>query len=224
AVGEDGAPGLRIWMRTSADGTSFSDPFAIDAKADGVLETTGIAAHVDRFRGTIFVGYLTAGRRGWPEVRLLSSTDGGATFASKVIEGAVKHDVPPRARPGLSQDLVTGRSTGEPHTMVTWDTYARVFWSRIDPHSNTRPSVPIEPRFDRPLHRARAVGLASGTEYLLAWLERPVGDKTAPPMVAWQVWFIDGLVPLGWGEAPEAAGASTPAVFANQGKGFTILY
>jgi len=82
----------------------------------------------------------------------------------------------------------------------------------------------VSPRETRTSRRYRAVGLSAGTEYLMAWLEQPVGDRSAPPVLAWQVWFIDGLAPLGWGQAPIGPGVSSPAVIANHPRGFTILY
>lgn len=217
--------GLRVWMRTSVDGASFDPPVAIDAKVDGVSDSSAVSAHADRINGTVYLFYLTAGRRDVSEVRLLSSTDGGATFASKLIEMAARHSTPPQARPCLSQEIVTERTIGKGLTIVSWDTYAQVYWGGLDPRTRKlQRSPPITPRDPGSARRLRAAGIASGSEYILAWLEHPVGDRSQPMRVGWQVWYAIGLVPLGWGQAPEPAGDSMPAVFANRGRGFTIVY
>ncbi|NOT29975.1 MAG: exo-alpha-sialidase [Planctomycetes bacterium] len=222
---EGETPGLRVWMRTSVDGATFGPPVAIDAAADGVSDSSAVSAHTDRVNGTIYFFYLTAGRRGAPEVRLLSSTDGGATFVSKLIEMASRHNTPPQARPCLSQEIVTERTLGKGLTIVSWDTYAQVFWGGLDPRTRKlQGSPPTSPRFSDSARRLRASGIASGSEFLLAWLEHPVGDRSQPMRVGWQVWYAAGLVPLGWGQAPEPAGDSMPAVFANRERGFTIVY
>ncbi len=223
---EGETPGLRIWMRTSRAGGEFDAPVAIDQKIDGVSESSGISAHVDRVSATIYLLYVTAGgRRGGSEVRLLSSTDGGAKFLSKVLELAMKHDGPTQAMPTLSQEIASERTKQKAASIASWDTYGRVFWGAIDGASNKLVGgIPITTRGEAKARRLRSVGLASGSEYLLAWLEHPVGDRSQPLRVGWQIWFVDGLTPLGWGQAGEPAGASFPAVIANRERGFTILY
>ncbi len=222
---EGETPGLRIWMRTSRAGGEFDAPVAIDQRIDGVSEDSGIAAHVDRVSATIYLLYLTAGRRGGAEVRLLSSANGATKFVSKVLELATRHDAPPRARPTLSQEIASERTKQNPVSIASWDTYGRVFWGAIDAVSHKLVGgIPITTRGEAKARRLRSVGLASGSEYLLAWLEHPVGDRSQPLRVGWQIWFVDGLTPLGWGQAGEPAGASFPAVIANRERGFTILY
>jgi len=224
-VGEGEKPGLRIWMRVSEDGATFGAPEAIDQKPDGVAASSAIDARIDRDSGAIYVFYVSAGRHGGPEVKLLASTDGGAKFASRVIVLATRHDVVPHSRPSLSQEVATDRTVGKPLVIASWDLYAQVNWGGIDPASHKlQQNIPVSPRETRTSRRYCAVGLSAGTEYLMAWLEQPVGDRSAPPVLAWQVWFIDGLAPLGWGQAPIGPGVSSPAVIANHPRGFTILY
>jgi hypothetical protein len=223
AVPEDvEAPGLRIWMRRSADGTTFDEPVAIDPKVDGVRDNCAMSAQVDSVRGTICVLYMTVGRKAAPEVRLLSSGDGGQRFVSRVIESGLRRATDHGFMPRLSQEAPSERSPWPP-LIASWDTYGRVFWSAIDPDTNKLPDVPIEPKFEQ-VRRSRAVGLANGSEFLLTWLEHPLGDRTAPPALNWQVWFREGHVPVGRGVAPESPGASIPAVVAGSKGGFTILY
>ena len=223
---EGETPGLRMWMRTSEDGAIFGEPIAIDAKTDGVSDCSAFAAHVDRVRGTVFVFYVTTGRKYAPEVRLLASSDGGATFKSKKIELLPRRDVAPRAHLSLSQEIASERTVGGPRTMLTWDCYARVTWGGIDPKTDKlQGNLPIEPRFDGPpCRRFRAQGVSNGTEFLLSWLEQPATDRSAPPTLRWQVWYSEGLLPLGFGKVDAEPIAAAPAVFGNQGRGFTILY
>jgi hypothetical protein len=227
AAAQDGAAGgLRIWLRTSADGASFSEAKPIDNVLDGVSAGSGFAARIDRHRGTIYLLCVTAGRRGGAEVRLLNSQDGGESFESTVLEYSTRAHTDPRAAPGLSQAAPGEGLLAEPLVIVSWDTYGRVFWSSLDPirRGRMQSNIPIEPRAEANVRRRHAVGQASATEYLLAWLEQPQGQPDAEPTLKWRVWYSVGLQPVGKGEAPEPVGASFPAVFANRGRGFTIVY
>lgn len=214
---------LRVWMRVSADGSGFSDPTTIDNPRDGVSEGSALAARIDR-RGTALVLYATAGRKGAPEMRMLSRVEGGPKFVSKLIEPATRK-AEPRARPRLSPEWSPKAGSKSSFVFASWDTFGRVFWGGIDPEENViGGGLPQAPKGDGLTRRSRASFLASGSEFLLAWLEQPKGEHEAPAVVAWQVWFAEGRLALDWGRAPETTESSFPAVFANAPRGFTILY
>lgn len=224
APAEGEAAGLRVWMRVSADGSAFSDPVTIDNPRDGVSMGSAIAARIDRRGGTAFVLYVTAGRRGGPEVRLLSRVEGGPKFVSKMIEPATRK-AEARARPSLSPEWSPKPGSKFSFVFASWDTFGRVFWGSIDPEENVLAGgLPLTPKGDGLTRRSRATFLASGSEFLLTWLEQPKGEREAPAVVAWQVWFAEGLLAMDWGRAPETTASSFPAVFANEPRGFTILY
>lgn len=218
-------PGLRVWMRVSEDGgASFSAPVTIDQKPDGVAEGSGLAARIDRL-GTLFVLYVTAGRHGGSEVRLLSRAEGGPKFISRVVELATRRDIDPRARPSLSPEWTPKPGAKFSYVFASWDTFGRVFWSGIDPEERGLGGrVPMTPKGDALSRRTRASFQASGSDFFLVWLEQPKGERDAPPVVAWQVWSAEGLLAVDWGRAPETAGASFPVAFANKARGFTVLY
>lgn len=212
--------GLRVWLRRSLDGKTFGEPVAIDRAADGYSPLSGMAVHVDQVMGTVFVLYRAAFvlKEGDPSLsrsmRLLSSEDHGETFDSSLADNW-KQQKDPHSSAAFSQEKNT--------TLMSWDTGGRVYWSLIRRQLN-KVNLPVEAKDEqRTFRRTQPTAAASDKEVLLAWLERPKDDPHAAPSVGWKVWLIEGRLPQGIGQAPEAA-LDGPAVFARRDGGFTIVY
>lgn len=218
---EDGSvPVLRIWMRRSTPGGAFGEPIAIDEGKEGVSAGSAIGAHVDDVTGTVFVIYRTAAPKGdrvVRDVQLLSSDDGGETFETTLVERK-KQNNEPYAHASLVQEIQT--------TLVTWETLGFVSWAAVYRKAK-KIAVPIAPKDEEGMPkvwRSRPITAAGGNEVILAWLEQPQDDRKAPAGVCWQVWYRDGVMPIGRGRAPETVGDSNPAIVPRAKGGFTILY
>lgn len=210
----------RIWLRQSADGTSFSEPRAIDREEDGVSTRSEIDAHLDAVRGTHFVLYrcATVAKPGHPAVnrplRLLSSEDHGITFDSSRADNH-RQQRDPEARAVLTQDKDT--------TLACWEAGGLVCWSLIRRNLN-RTNLPVEPKDTRVVVRTAPTVAAGAQDILMAWLEQPKADREAPKQLAWQLWLREGRQTQGAGLFPETIENSTPVAFARRTGGFTILY
>lgn len=223
---DGGEPGKAVYMRRSMDGKVFSEPVPIDKEKFDVSDESGLSAHVDEFEGTVFVLYRTRfkvqpDKEGINrEVYLLYSEDHGQTFhSSRVDNKKLRND--PRSSGDLFQDPDT--------TLLTWDTRGRVSWCKVRRNLNKVDQLLDIKDEEHLFWRSHPVGAASKDEIVVVWLEQPASegkltDKGAPATIGWQVSFRDGRVPIGRGQAPEAAGKSRPAVFARKERGFTILY
>jgi hypothetical protein len=213
-------PVRRVWMRSSEDGLSFSEPWAIDRENTSVSEHSAISAHVDELMGTLFVLYRTCyslipenpnHSRG---MRLLSSVDGMQFKGTWVDNWKGPRD--PRSGSLLSQE--------DNSTLAVWDAGGQVFCSVIR-RQVKKLNMPMEPRSEGPaVVRTRPAGAAQRGEICMAWLERPKGAPDAPLRVGWRVWLREGRAPIGGGFAPQAPRAGAPFVFPRGERGFTVLY
>jgi hypothetical protein len=215
-----GNPLARIWLRRSADGTSFTEPIAIDPMKN-VSTHSDIAAHVDEVMGTVYVLYRAAQRlyEDNPVVsrsmRLLSSKDHGESFSVSPVDNLR----------GMRDPVTSGHLSQEKEsTLAAWDGDGRVCWSIIR-RQLQQTQLPVEPKSLGPdVTCSNAAGAAGGNEVILTWLERPAKDRNAPRQLAWQVWLREGRLALGEGHAPEPAVAEGHVVFPRQAGGFTIVY
>jgi hypothetical protein len=219
----EGPTPVRVWMRRSADGASFSEPTAIDGESMSVSGQSAMAAHVDDVVGKVYVLYRTAFEvkpgvkslmRG---IRLLSSDDHGAEFkASWVDPERATRD--PRSSAGLTQEPQT--------TLATWDSDGQVYWALVRRQVD-KVNLPMNPHAEEgevEVVRSEPAGAGGGTEIFMVWLERPKEDPAAPAKLAWRVWMREGRAPIGGGFAPDAPGPATPIAFPRKEHGFTVIY
>jgi hypothetical protein len=214
-------PGLRVWMRRSLDGATFEAPVPIDKEKHDVSAESALAAHVDSGTGTLYVLYRCAARAKptadalTRDMRLLSSEDAGASFATALVENW-RQQRDPRTAASLVQDPST--------TLAIWEARGTVLWTPIRRHEK-KPQLPTEVKdAEVDLVRSCPAGASGDGEVILAWIERPHGEPTAPGRVAWRVWQRDQRIPIGEGVVSGSEGASAPVVIARAGGGFTILY
>ena len=210
----------RIWVRRSVDGTSFTEPVAIDPTKNVSIHSD-LAAHVDEVMGTVYVLYRTAQRlyEDNPVIsrtmRLLSSKDRGESFSVSPADN-LRCVRDPLSSNHLSQE--------KDSTLAAWDGDGRVCWSIIR-RQLQQTQLPVEPRSLGPDHVCtHAVAAAGGNEVILTWLERPAEDRNATPRLGWQVWLREGRLALGEGHAPELAVGDGHVVFPRRERGFTIVY
>lgn len=218
--GGDDEAKSRIWFRRSSDGVEFTAPVTVDRDVDGVSDRSMLAAHVDAEKGTVFALYrqgfrLRPDKPGMARgMRLLSSVDHGETFDPSPVDNH-KQQRDPASRAELSQEKST--------TLACWAGSGSVFWSLIRRNLN-QANLPVEPKPGPDVLCSQPSAAANDSEILMAWIERPKGDSSAPARLAWRVWLHEGRSTQGTGMCPDPLGDSVPAAFARREGGFTILF
>ena len=200
----------RIWLARSSDGgLSFAPEVAIDPE-QGVSEQSGIDAATRR-DGTLYLAYRTSGKKGRRHSHLMHSTDGGATFGTKLIANWKRQNCP------ASTVSLTTRGK---QVYSAWEQFGTVGWSPIDPMRHTAINA-REPKADKQAWRTRPTACAMGKLGLIAWME---GEKRKPPLkLGWQTTNLENGQRVGLGWVEDLDPRSTPSVFAHK-NGFTILY
>lgn len=220
-VAPEGEPVRRIYMRKRAGSGAFSDPVPIGARKHDVSPGSTIDAHVDEAMDYLYVLYrcsydVKEGDDSTSrDMRLLASENGGLEFKPSMVN-SWKRKSDPRTFGSLVQHADT--------TVACWEGEGLVYWAAIRRQLG-KIEVPSSPRDEEQLlWRSSAAAAVSGSNVLVAWLERPRDDRKAAPRLGWQVWLKEGRVPAGSGHAEELPSPHPPAVLPRKAGGFTVLY
>jgi len=220
-VAPEGEPVRRIYMRKCPVGGAFSAPVPIGARKHDVSLGSTLDAHFDEVLGILYVLYrcsydVKEGDDSTSrDMRLLASENDGLEFKPSLVN-SWKRKTDPRTFASLLQH--------EDTTLACWEGEGLVYWAAIRRQLG-KIEVPSSPRDDEQLYwRSSAAAAVSGSNVLVAWLERPRDDRKAAPTLGWQVWLKEGRVPAGSGHATEAPSPHPPAVIARKAGGFTIVY
>jgi len=222
--------GHRIFLRKAQAGAGFSEARPIGSRKHDASPKCLIAAHVDEVMGHVYVLYRqnyavkeeqTSGTQ--RNMALLASSNKGLDFDPSLVNNWKLQRDPATFGTLFQQDDTT---------IACWESDGEVAWAAIL-RNKGRTDAPSSPRIDaEKYYRSDAAGAASGTNILVAWLERPAlltdkgkrrPDTDAPPVLAWQVWLREGRMPYGVGKAPEPTPPWPPAVLRRE-NGFTIVY
>lgn len=210
--GQKGEDTRRAWITRSTDGgATFAHEMAASPASAGACGCCGTDTFVDR-RGAAYVLFRGARETSHRETVLLTSADGGSTFASQVLQ-----DWPISACPMSTYTLAEGSGA----VVAAWETAGQIYWTSIDP-STRKAATPIAAPGDASGRKHPAIARNDRGETLLAWTEGMGWSRGGS--LAWQLFDRDGS-PVGTiGRADGVPAWSLVSAFARRDGRFAILY
>lgn len=176
----EGEKGRGVFVaRSDDDGTTFAPERNVLDKPTGACGCCGLKAFADR-RGRLFVLFRAATESIDRDITLLTSTDHGATFASRVVE-------PFRINTCPMSSLAFAE--GPSGVVAAWENDGRVAFARLDPKAGT-PGAPIRPSTDRKGRKHPTIAVNDRGVTLMAWAEGTGWERGGA--LAWQAFDADG--------------------------------
>ena len=201
-----------VWMTVSHDnGRTFEAARPISAAAEGACDCCGLRALTEQ-PGVVHVSYRGAGENVRRGQRLLTSHDAGATFEDIGIDDW---------RINACPISTTSLAAGPAGATVAWENAGQIFLSPVDKLDTLgealSPAGSAEWRRKNP-----AVAVNDRGETLLAWGDGPGWQSGGT--FHWQLFDPAGRPTEDQGTGPEIPEGSVPAVLAEPGGGFLVLF
>ena len=198
-----------VWMAVSHDnGRSFEPARPVSAAAEGACDCCGLRALTEE-PGVVHVSYRGAGENVRRGQRLLSSRNAGATFDDVGIDDWRINACP------ISTTSLAGGPGG---ATLAWENAGQVFAGPVaTPEQALSPAGSAEWRRKNP-----AVAVNERGETLLAWGDGPGWQSGGT--FHWQFFDAAGQPTEDRGTGPEIPDGSVPAVVAEPGGGFLVLF
>ena len=210
--GGKGEDTRRAWIARSTDeGATFAHEVAASPASAGACGCCGTDTFVDR-RGAAYVLFRDAREKSHRETVLLTSADGGATFASQVLQ-----DWPIAACPMSTYAIAEGGGA----VVATWETGGQIYWTSIHPSTRTAAAPTAAPGHANG-RKHPSIARNDRGETLLAWTEGMAWSRGGS--LAWQLFDRAGAPVGDIGRAEGVPAWSLVSAFARRDGRFAIVY
>ncbi len=164
-------------------------------------------------KGNLYVLYRSANKVVNPDMYLLASDDGGATFRQKKVHPWTV---------GQCVMSAAAFTDGPAGVLAAWETKRQVYYAAIDP-TTFEMTPPIEAPGRGPNRKHPSITANDQGDIILAWTEGTTWGKGG--FVAWQVFDKRGNpLPDAAGRAEGLPAWSLVAVYAKPDGGFAVVY
>jgi hypothetical protein len=208
-----GEQNRRVWVvRSSDEGRTFQSEAPADGQQRGVCGCCGMKAFADR-EGTVYLLYRTAEDKSKRDMVLLTSTDGGKSYAPGLTDPWTIATCP------MSNEAF---ADGPDAVTLAWESSEQVLFAKVDKkrHLTSRPiAAPGSPNG----RKHPALALNGRGETILVWDEGTGWERGGA--LAWQVFDDKGKPTASKGRIDKAIPVwGLAAVYAEPDDSFTIVY
>jgi hypothetical protein len=193
----NGEENRKVWVAVSSDeGKTFARERQANADLTGTCGCCGMRGFVDS-KGALHLLYRSAGEKVNRDMHLLTSTDHGKTFESKLLQRWKKNEC---------VMSLAAFAEGEGGVRAAWETEGQVYFATIEP-GTAKVSEPIGMPGAGRAQKYPAVAVGPKGETVLAWAEGAGWNKGGA--LVWQAFDstgkpagergrVDGGIPV-WG-------------------------
>lgn len=198
--------------RSDDDGTRFAREERVSAEELGACACCSMRALIDHDRA-LYLLYRAAGHGRDRDTTLLSSVDGGMTFATTRLH-AWKLEACPLSTASLAE--------GPRGVTAAWETAGQIFFARVAASGSNHGTSPETAPGHGAVRQHPVLTYNAGGEALLAWLQ--LGGFGRGGSVAWQVYDANGRASAEHGMAGGVPAWGLAAVAPLPDGRFLLLY